>query len=813
MPRHSIKRQHNLPAHRLRLIGREQDLVVARQALLDADGRLLTLTGTGGCGKTRLALELAADLLPTFPDGVWLVELAPLEDAGIVPQAVVSALGVREQTGEALLVTLVRALATREVLLVLDNCEHVIEGCAQVLEHLLDHCPRLRVLTTSREALRITGELTWRVPSLRVPDQRAATDNLLRAPAVQLFVERAQATVPTFDPAARAATVADICRRLDGLPLAIELAAARVQALGVDQILARLDDSMHLLVGGSRTAPSRQQTLRATLDWSYDLLAEGARAVFRRLAVFAESFSLDAAEAVCVASDIASSDVLDELQHLVEKSLVVAEERQGQARYHLLEPVRQYAQDQLVTSDERGAARWRHAMYYLAFAEVRAHDTNIGGPRRLTAAAELDSEYPNIRVVLAWTVENGEAQVGLRLAGSLSLLWQMYGSTSEGLGWLAQLLSLPGAEEPTTGRAWALLAGAWLAILAGDFKPARGFCQEALAQARGVGEPLLEWMALMFSGWTDYRCGDFAAAGHYLTQSLACARAAGEPVCEAPSLNILAMIACDQGDYAAAQPLAEEAVRLARATQDTWNEGWALGSVGRAALGRGALDEARAALEAGHSVARQQGQLIALSAFILNLLGEFGTAMGQLDQAAAWLVASMELQHEGGERWAMTQSLERFAALDARRGQSERALRLAGAADALYERLGTERPAAERQKLEDWLLPVRDVLGNEAVEAALTQGRALEIEDALALVRRGDKSEEPARVRATTGLTAREQQVAALLRHGLSNRQIAEQLVITERTVASHIEHILEKLGFASRHQVGAWLVEHSLLG
>jgi predicted ATPase len=414
MPRPSVTQHHNLPAHRLRLIGREQDLRVVRRALLGTEGRLLTLTGTGGCGKTRLALELAAGLLPTFPDGVWLVELAPLADAELVPQAVVSALGVREQPGEALLATLVRALATREVLLVLDNCEHVIEGCAQMVEHLLDHCPRLRMLATSREALRITGELTWRVPSLGVPDQLATTDNLLRTPAVQLFVERAQATVPNFDPAARAATVGAICRRLDGLPLAIELAAARVHALGVDQILDRLDDSIHLLVGGSRTAPSRQQTLHATLGWSYDLLGQGERAVFRRLAVFADNFSLDAAEAVCADTNVAASDVLDHLQHLIDKSLVMAEERDGQARYRLLEPARQYAEEQLLVCKERGAARRRHALHYLAFAEARARDTNIGGPRRITAAAELHREYPSIRAVLAWAVESGEAQVNKR---------------------------------------------------------------------------------------------------------------------------------------------------------------------------------------------------------------------------------------------------------------------------------------------------------------------------------------------------------------------------------------------------------------
>jgi non-specific serine/threonine protein kinase len=321
-------------------------------------------------------------------------------------------------------------------------------------------------------------------------------------------------------------------------------------------------------------------------------------------------------------------------------------------------------------------------------------------------------------------------------------------------------------------------------------------------------------MALLFSGWTEYRSGDFAAAGSYLTRSVACARAAGAPLCEPPGLNIMAMIACDQGDYPAAQPLAEEAVRLARATGDIWNEGWALGSVGRAALGRGALDDARAALEAGHEVARQQSEMTSLTSFILNLLGELRTTLGQLEQAGECLVTSVKLQHAAGERLAMTQSLERLAALDARRGQTERALWLAGAADALYDRLGIRRPRAERQKLELWLLPMRDMLGSEAVEAAWQQGRALELEDAIALALRTDEADTtrlaaPLPGHARTRLTAREQEVAELLARGLSNRQIAERLVIAERTVASHIEHILEKLGFASRHQVGAWMVEH----
>jgi predicted ATPase len=730
-------RRHNLPAPRVQLIGREQDLVVARHVLLGTAGRLFTLTGTGGCGKTRLALELAADLLPSFPDGVWLVELAPLADAGLVPQAVAAALGVREQPGEAVLAALVRAMATREVLLVLDNCEHVMEGCAQVVEQLLDHCPRLRVLATSREALRIRGERTWQVPSLRVPDQHARPEQLLHAPAVQLFVERARAGMPTFDAAAHAATVGGICRRLDGLPLAIELAAARVRTLAVGQIFERLNDSIHLLVGGSRTAPSRQQTLRATLDWSYGLLGTEERAVFGRLAVFAESCSLDAAEAVCADSGVAASDVLDQLQHLVDKSMVSMEERDGQARYRLLEPVRQYALAHLAAHGERRGARRRHAEYYLAFAEARTRDTNLGGPRRLLATAELRGEYPNIRTALAWAVESGESQLGLRLAGSLNFFWQMYGSTSEGLAWLRQLLSLPGAGEPTPARAWALLPGAWLAMLAGDFTASRGFCQEALALAHQAGQPALEWLALLFSGVTAYYSGDVAAAGPLLRQAVVAARVVGEPVCEAPCLRMLAMIACDRRDYTAARSLAEQAVRLARAAGDGWTEGWALETVARAALGQGAPADARANLEAGLSVARQLGQPASLMAPILNLLGAVGTALGEFEQTHDWLVASLELQQEGSEHWLSAQTLDSLAGLAAARGQADRALRLAGAADGLHERLRTQRSAAERQRLEDWLLPLRAALGTDAADAAWTQGRALEFDDAVGRARGG----------------------------------------------------------------------------
>jgi non-specific serine/threonine protein kinase len=412
-------------------------------------------------------------------------------------------------------------------------------------------------------------------------------------------------------------------------------------------------------------------------------------------------------------------------------------------------------------------------------------------------------------------VDNQEAQFGLRLAGSLNFFWQLYGSTSEGRAWVQRLLALPGADEPTAARASALLAGAWLESLAGDFTTARGFCQEALSLSREVGDGPLERMALHFSAVAIIQ-QDLGAAEEYLHQAVACARAAGETVGEAASVQLLGMIACDRGDYTAAQPLAEEGLRLARLSGDAWSEGWSLGPLGRAVLGQAALDQARAILETGLSVARQPGSPPTLTAFILSLLGEVGTALGQFEQAEAWLVTSLRLQHECGERWIMNQTLERLAAVAAARGQAERAMRLAGAAAGVSERLGIQRPPAEQQKLERWLQPQRQVLGAHAGDLAWSQGRALELEDAVEFALGSDEPEVPQPgaapvARAAQGLTAREQEVAAFLADGLTNRQIAERLMVTERTVATHVEHILDKLGFASRHQVGAWVTEYGL--
>jgi predicted ATPase len=417
---------HNLPAPHSQLVGREEDSVAVGELVQHAPGRLVTLTGTGGCGKTQLAILVAMGLIDSFRDGVWLVELASVQTPLLLPYAVATILGCRDRAGEAMIDTISTYLKGRELLLVLDNCEHLIDACASLAERVLSGCPQVRLLATSRERLRIGSETTWRVPSLASPDRRTSTSmtsvELLGFPSVRLFVERARAIDSGFALGpGNASTVVDICARLEGLPLALELAAAHVSALALPQILERLDDSFRLLVGGSRTAHTRQQTMRATFDWSYALLSAAEQAVFQRLAVFAGGWRLEAAEAVCANGAVAPADVLELLTHLVDKSLVVAEvdDSDSRSRYRILEPIRQYARERLVASGELDTVRHRHVTFFLAFAEALERDASVGGARRHTAADALVAEYGNLLVALRWALDAQDADFALRLAWTL----------------------------------------------------------------------------------------------------------------------------------------------------------------------------------------------------------------------------------------------------------------------------------------------------------------------------------------------------------------------------------------------------------
>jgi non-specific serine/threonine protein kinase len=395
--------------------------------------RLVTLTGAGGCGKTRLALQVARAVLDHYPDGAWLVELAPLSDPGLVPRAVASVLGVSESPDRPLVTALAEFLGTKSLLLILDNCEHLVAACAELAEALLRHCPNLRILATSREVLAAAGEATWRVPSLQAPSVESAAapgamaglrpgpraPQLLEFEAIRLFVERAAAMGAGFGVTEEnALAVAEVCRRLDGIPLAIELAAARVKVFAVEQIAAGLDDCLRLLASGQRTAVPRQQTLRATVDWSYGLLSEPERALLRRLAVFAGGWTFEAAEAVCVGEGIAAHAVLDLLAMLVDKSLVQAEERQGTVRYRLLETIRQYAREKLEEAGEAERTQDRHLAYFLDLAEEG--DPKLRGPEQRVWLDRLDVEHDNLRAALHWSLTAGAGESALRLCGALS---------------------------------------------------------------------------------------------------------------------------------------------------------------------------------------------------------------------------------------------------------------------------------------------------------------------------------------------------------------------------------------------------------
>jgi predicted ATPase len=432
--------RHNLPIQLTSFIGRTREIAEVKRLLSTA--RLVTLTGAGGAGKTRLALQAVADMVESHPDGVWLAEFAPIADPALVSKTVASALNVPEQPGRDLTETLVDALQPKALLLILDNCEHLLAGCSDLAAALLRKCRQVRILATSREALGVTGETLWRVPSLSMPEnihRLPRPEELVLYEAVRLFVDRAAATTPGFTiTSENASAVALVCQRLDGIPLAIELAAARVKALAVHQIAARLADQFRLLTGGSRTALPRQQTLRGAMDWSHDLLSGTERILLRRLSAFSGGWGLEAAEFVCAGEGVEATVILDLLTSLVDKSLVLAETQHSEVRFRLLEIVRQYSRDRLEESGEAREARSRHLGWHLRLAEEAA--PLLRGPHERIWLERLETEHGNLRSALEWNRRETDTERGLRLAAALRRFWEMHGHFTEGRRWLEDLV-------------------------------------------------------------------------------------------------------------------------------------------------------------------------------------------------------------------------------------------------------------------------------------------------------------------------------------------------------------------------------------
>jgi predicted ATPase/class 3 adenylate cyclase len=706
--------RHNLPAPLTSFIGRECEMAGAKR-LLSAT-RLLTLTGSGGCGKTRLALQVAAELVEEYADGVWLVELAALADPGLVPQTVASALGVREEPGRALTATLTDHLRPRSLLLVLDNCEHLLSASAHLVESLLRACLHLRVLASSREPLGVSGEQTYRVPSLSLPDPRhlPALDQLQEYEAVRLFVERAGLSQPSFAVTeTNAVAVAAVCHRLDGIPLAIELAAARVKALPVEKLNERLDNMFRLLTGGSRTALPRQQTLRALIDWSYDLLSPSERALLRRLSVFAGGWTLEAAEAVCVGEGVEEWEVLDVLTSLVEKSLVLYEERAEEGRYRLLETVRQYARDRLLEAGEVAGVRGRHRDWFLALADQA--DEELLGPADVEWLARLEREHDNLRAALAWSLEQASAVAGrtsgvsgpegraatdnvplvagLRLAGALRRFWAERCHWQEGREWLAKLLAFEASDVPRSAWAKALLAAGNLAFLQQEYERAVPLLEESgvlfheLGERRGIAASLrlLGWIAcgraqyqrattlgeesltldraegnssgiaasLYLLARVASERGEYERAVRLLEESLVLSRELGNKVRIAQTLEILCRLAVCQGEDERAAMLGEEALVLLRECGSTFYVAWALASLGRVAMRREEYERAVALCDESASLfpeLRHRG-----IAYPICTLGKVAYYRGDYDRATALYQESLamhrEVESEGRSIW------------------------------------------------------------------------------------------------------------------------------------------------------------------
>lgn len=783
-PHGSGRGRTNLPAPLSSFVGRAQEIRSAVEHLRDRDARLLTLTGSGGSGKTRLAFEIAAALADDYEHGVVFVPLESVRDPTLVPSAIMEALGLQEAPGSPLLRQLEDHLQSRQLLLLLDNFEQVAVA-APVVSGLLRVCPRLKVLVTSRAVLHLSGEHEFPVPPLSLPARSAAEREaepsavLAESEAVQLFLTRARAARP--DLALRRENtepVGEICRRLDGLPLAIELAAARVRLLAPAALLTRLERRFDLLTGGPRDLPSRQQTLRGAIGWSYDLLTPAEQGLLQRLAVFVGGCTLDAAEAVCSGPEDSSLDLLEGIASLVDQSLLQKDERPtGEPRFRMLETVREYGLEQLLASGEMGSVQQRHAGYFLALAEEM--DARWRGPEPHVWMDRLEAELGNLRAVLAWCLtESGDTELGLRLAGALWRFWDIRGHLREGREWLARMLVLPDASGYPAARARALNAAGYLAAYLSDHLDARQLHEQSLSLWRQLSDRRGIAMALyclsIASKWSGDRAGELA----FLEESLALAREIGDRVIIYIALYNLALRATADGDYERAVALHEASLALKREQGDIWSIANSSVSLGQMALRQG--DHARA-------------------------MAEFQEAM--------------PVYQKMGDPKRTISCLESLACVAAARGLHERAARLLGAAEANRETLGTQREPHVQRNYDQAQSSSRDALGELRFADAWTAGRAIPLAEAVAYALTAaepaaatDGSSPPLPpLSYPDGLSAREVEVLGLLAEGRSNKEIAAELVVSVRTVESHRASIYDRTGARSRGELVAYAQRQGL--
>ncbi len=759
---------NNLPPQPTVFIGREAEVARTRAALLDEGARLLTLTGAGGIGKTRLALQLAAEVIDQFRHGAFFVPLAHITDPGMIVPSIAKVLGVNEMPGRSLLHNLQEYLKDKQTLLALDNLEQVTEA-ASVVDQLLAACPDLKIVTTSRERLRLSWEHEFQVPTLEVPDRRKDTvDTAARIPAVALFVNRCRLVHPEFALTPdNVEAVATICIRLEGLPLAIELAAARIKILTPEEIARRLDDHSRLLRGGPRDAPQRHQSLQAAISWSYELLTPDERRLFRSLAVFRGGFALASAEAVASGDSL---DLLDGLTSLVDKSLlrrIAVPDRS--ARFHMLETIREYGVEQLAATGELDGTRSRHAGHFASLAEQA--EMRLASPEEEMGLQRLWQDTENLRSAVEWSVRSS-VQTTARLGCGLGWLFYLHGHLTEGRARIEQILQAAGDVDDQL-RARVLLPAGVLAWSLGEWHQARTWLEQSLGVFRQYKDARREAMATAF-------------VGH---------------------------VARSTGEVEEASTRYQTALGIYRSLGNEWGIAWALFDLGLAARDRGNDDEAVALHEQSLALFRKQGYRWG-TAWALWNLGVLAHRRGDDANARDRFAESLDLYRGLDDRRGIAQSLEGLAAVIFVAGRLREAARVLSAADALRAGLGAPVALSDRREYDRTLEGVKVSMAGAEFEREWSNGRSLEADDAIQLAL-GAAQPPPARPqrpgKAHDPLTSRESEVAALIARGLSNREIATKLSIADRTAISHIEHIMNKLGLHSRAQIAAWAVRHGL--
>jgi predicted ATPase/DNA-binding CsgD family transcriptional regulator len=861
--------RHTLPVQLTSFIGREKEVALAAQLLRRDEVRLLTLTGPGGIGKTRLGLQVAAELSEQFAEGVFFVNLAPIGDPALVLSTIAQTLGIQESATRPLLDILQAVLQEKQLLLVLDNFEQVV-GAAIEVTALLTRCPRLKVLVTSRAALHLTGEHRFPVPPLLLPDPRHLPDlvALSQYEAVALFIARAMAARPEFLVSnATAPAVADICVRLDGLPLAIELAAARITLLPPQALLARLGQRFTLLTGGAQDALKRHQTLRNTIAWSYDLLKASEQRLFRRLCVFVGGMTLAAVEAVSAALGDEPGAVLDGMASLIDKSLLrQSEPEEEQPRFVMLETIREYGWEALEALGEAEATRQAHAAYYLQLSEEAA--PRLQSPQLAQWMRRFELEHDNLRAAMDWLLERGDATMALRLGASLGVFWQLHYSYHE--GWNVLSRALVGSEDVAVPvRARALVAAGWMALLLGHFERAEVLCQEGLALFRAVGDRTGMGYALFRLAESASVRGDLAAARSLYKESIVLNREAGNKTHIAWSLSLDAFVALFQGEYAGTrarleeslalfrelgnpfgtafslfflalyaifgpgdlslaqgQVLAEESLALFRDISSRNYEPLALATLGEITFLQGDTTTARLLLEQSCKRYRELGNERRI-AMTLSHLGKVLVAEGDLAAARAVYEESLILESRVDAEYSFLEiapALEGLAAVVAAQGESTWAARLWGRAEAQRETIKTPLPPRYRADYEQTVALARSQLDEPSFAAAWAEGRALTLEQVV--VARGPvtipeplPTSHPAASpleksfpSSPAGLTAREVEVLRLVAQGLTDAQVAQQLVISPRTVNTHLTSIYNKLGVDSRTVATRFAFEQKLV-